>query len=123
VIFPDSFVVTDYLLAETTDIIRNWRVHPERMRENIDVTRGLVFSQRVLLALTQSGLSREEAYHLVQRNSLKAWDERRDFRELVQADPDINSRLSPRDIEACFSLDPYLDKIEHIFNKVFANES
>lgn len=123
VILPDSFIVTDYLLAETTDIIRNWRVHPDRMRENIDVTRGLVFSQRVLLALTAKGLSREDAYHLAQRNSLKAWEERKDFQQLVAADPEIAARLSPAEIEDCFSLDPYLDKIDHIFAKVFADEN
>ena len=123
VILPDSFIVTDFLLAETVDIMRNWRVHPERMRENIDVTRGLVFSQRVLLALTEKGLSREDAYHLAQRNSLKAWEDRLDFKRLVKDDPEITAHLSPEEIEACFSLDPYLDKIDYIFSKVFADES
>lgn len=123
VILPDSFITTDFLLAETIDIIRNWRVHPDRMLENINITRGLIFSQRVLLALTEKGLSREDAYHLAQRNSLKAWEGRLDFKDLVAADPDITARLSPAEIEACFSLDPYLDKIDHIFNKVFDHES
>jgi adenylosuccinate lyase len=122
VIFPDSFIVTDFLLAETTSIVSNWQVHPERMQENIDLTRGLVFSQRVLLALTRKGLSRDDAYHLVQRNSLKAWDEGRDFQELLLADPEITGKLTAREVEDCFSLDLYLDKIDYIFNKVLTDE-
>jgi adenylosuccinate lyase len=122
VIFPDSFIVTDFLLAESTHIVSHWQVHPERMRENINLTRGLVFSQRVLLALTRKGLSREDAYHLVQRNSLKAWDEGREFQELLLADPEITDKLTGREVEDCFSLDPYLDKIDYIFNKVLKDE-
>jgi adenylosuccinate lyase len=123
VIFPDSFIITDFLLAETTSIVSNWQVHPERMQENIDLTRGLVFSQRVLLALTRKGLSRDDAYHLVQRNSLKAWDEGRDFQELLLADPEITGKLTAREVEDCFSLDLYLDKIDYIFNKVLTDEN
>ena len=122
VIFPDSFIVTDFLLAETTSIVSNWQVHPERMQENIYLTRGLVFSQRVLLALTRKGLSRDDAYHLVQRNSLKAWDEGRDFQELLLADPEITDKLTAREVQECFSLDLYLDKIDYIFNKVLTDE-
>jgi len=123
IIFPDSFIVTDFLLAETTDIIRHWMIHPDRMGDNIHLTRGLVFSQRVLLALTQKGLSREDAYHLVQRNSLKAWDEGRGFKDLLLADEGIAEKLSAAEIEGCFSLDPYLSKIDYIFEKVLADES
>jgi len=123
VILPDSFIVTDFLLAETTYIIKNWKVNQDRMLENINLTRGLVFSQRVLLALTGKGLSRENAYDLVQRNSMLAWEERRDFQELVKSDQDISSKLSPEEIEDCFSLAPYLDKIDYIFEKVFADEN
>ncbi len=122
VIFPDSFIITDFLLAETTSIVSNWQVHPERMQENIDLTRGLVFSQRVLLALTRKGLSRDDAYHLVQRNSLKSWDEGRDFQELLLADQEITDQLTAREVEDCFSLDLYLDKIDYIFNKVLTDE-
>ncbi len=123
VIFPDSFIITDFLLAETTNIVSNWQVHPERMQENIDLTRGLVFSQRVLLALTRKGLSRDDAYHLVQRNSLKSWDEGRDFQELLLADQEITDQLTAREVEDCFSLDLYLDKIDYIFNKVLTDEN
>ena len=90
-----------------------------RMQENINLTQGLVFSQRVMLALTKKELSREDAYHLVQRNSMKAWDERREFREFLEADSDITRHLSLEEIADCFKLDPYVDKIDYIFNCYF----
>jgi adenylosuccinate lyase len=123
IIFPDSFILTDYLLTETTDIIKNWVVHPDRMEKNIQATRGLIFSQSVLLALTRKGLTRDEAYQLVQRNTLKAWNENLDFKTLVLADPDIQKHLSPEEIEKCFSLKPYLEKIDYIFERVLGHES
>jgi adenylosuccinate lyase len=123
VVFPDSFILTDFLLAEFIDIISNWVVHPDRMRANIDSTRGLIFSQSVLLALTKKGLTREQAYQVVQRNSLKAWNEGLDFRGLVAADPEAARVLRPAEIARCFSLSPYLDKIDYIFERVFADES
>jgi adenylosuccinate lyase len=123
VIFPDSFILTDFILAETTDIIKNWVVHADRMEENIQATRGLIFSQSVLLALTAKGISREQAYQLVQRNTLKAWNENLDFRSLVSKDPEIAKILTPKEIEECFSLDPYLEKIEYIFERVLSDES
>jgi adenylosuccinate lyase len=123
VIFPDSFIITDFLLAEMTDIIKNWRVHPERMLANINLTRGLIFSQRVMLTLIKKNISREDAYKLTQRNSLKAWDEQKDFKELLKADPEVTELLSDEEIEECFSLDLYLDKIDYIYEKVFADES
>ncbi len=119
VVFPDSFILTDFLLAETLGIIGHWVVRPDRMKANIEATRGLIFSQSVLLALTRAGLSREEAYRIVQRNSLKAWDKGLDFRALVAADPDVVKALAPAAIDACFSLDPYLDKIDFIYERVF----
>ncbi|MCR4410277.1 MAG: adenylosuccinate lyase [Candidatus Saccharicenans sp.] len=118
VIFPDSFILTDFLLKEMAEIIGNWHVYPARMMENIQATRGLIFSQAVMLALTRKGLSREEAYRLVQSCSLKAWQENLDFRELVSSDPEITRHLSPGEIESCFSLEPYLQKIDFIFERV-----
>lgn len=123
IIFPDSFILTDYMLAEAIDIIGHWIVHKDRMRANIDATHGLTFSQSVLLALTRRGLTREEAYALVQRNSLKAWNENGDFKALVEADPMIREKLSPAEIAKCFSLDPYLEKIDYIFKRVLSHES
>ncbi len=118
VIFPDSFILADYLLAEMTDIIRNWVVHKEKMRENIDLTRGLIFSQRVLLALTDKNVPRPRAYELVQRSSLRVWKEKLNLQELLLSDPDILAVLSPEEVRACFSLDIYLEKIDHIFERV-----
>jgi adenylosuccinate lyase len=123
VIFPDSFILADFLLADAADIVAHWVVHPDRMRANIDATRGLVFSQSVLLALTRKGLVREEAYQIVQRNSLKAWREGLDFRDLVAADPDVARALGPKDIDRCFSLTPYLEKIDTIFERVLGHEN
>jgi adenylosuccinate lyase len=123
IIFPDSFILTDYLLAEILDIVGSWKVHADRMKANIDSTRGLVFSQSVLLALTRKGLTREEAYRIVQRNSLKAWEEGLDFKALIAADPDVGGRLTPREIEDCFALAPYLGKIDVIYERVFSDES
>ncbi|HOP61215.1 MAG TPA: adenylosuccinate lyase [Candidatus Saccharicenans sp.] len=120
IIFPDSFTITDYLLKEMTDIITNWQVYPRRMRQNINVTHGLIFSQMVLLALIRKGLTREEAYALVQRNSLKAWEQNLDFKELLKADPEITAHLSDSEIEDCFSLDPFLQKIDFIFKRVLS---
>jgi adenylosuccinate lyase len=123
VIIPDSFILTDFLLADMTDIVQNWTVHPDRMKANIGATRGLIFSQSVLLALTRKGLSREAAYQIVQRNSLKAWNENLDFKILVLAEPEIVAVLTPEEIDRCFSLEPYLGKIDYIFERVFSDES
>ena len=123
IIFPDCFILTDFLLADVTDIVKSWTVHPDRMKANIGATRGLIFSQSVLLALTRKGLSRESAYQIVQRNSLKAWNENLDFKALVLAEPEVAAVLTPEELDQCFSLEPYLDKIDYIFERVFSDES
>jgi adenylosuccinate lyase len=124
VIFPDSFILTDFLLAETADIIKNWRVYPDRMKENIHQTRGLIFSQSVLLALMNKNVSRDKAYQLVQKNTIQAWKEHLEFKDLIQSDQEIKKILTTqKEIDACFSLEPYLEKIDYIFDKVLNNES
>jgi adenylosuccinate lyase len=123
VVFPDSFIAADFLLAEITGIVGAWVVHPDRMKANVAATRGLIFSQSLLLALTEKGLTREEAYHLVQRNSLKAWNEGLDFRALVAADPDVARLLGPKDLDLAFDIAPFLAKIDTIFERVFRHES
>ncbi len=120
IIFPDSFTMTDYLLKEMIDVIANWQVYPKRMLQNIKATRGLIFSQVVLLALIRKGLTREEAYQLVQTNSLKAWHENLSFIELLKADPGITRYMNDREIEDCFSLEPFLQKIDFIFKRVLS---
>jgi adenylosuccinate lyase len=121
VIIPDSFILADYILAETADIIKNWKVNADRMKENVDVTRGLIFSQSVLLALTKKGISREEAFRIVQRNSLKAWKERLDFKDLMQSDKETRKILNKEEVNSCFSLQPYLEKIDYIFDRVLGD--
>jgi adenylosuccinate lyase len=123
VIFPDSFIITDYLLSETSSLVKNWNVHPDRMEKNIHLTKGLIFSQRVMLALTKKDISREHAYQLVQKNSMEAWNKNLDFKDLILQDPEISNILSKDEISDCFTLDPYLEKIDYIFEKVFADEN
>lgn len=123
VIFPDAFTLIDYMLAEATDIIANWTVHKEKMAQDIYLTRGLVFSQAVLLALTEKGLSREEAYAIVQHLSLRALEEKVMFKELVLEERKIRELLSLEEIDACFQLVPYLEKIDYIYERVLGHES
>ena len=123
VIFPDSFILADYLLAETADIIRHWVIHEDRMKANIEATKGLIFSQRVLLALTEKGIPRPRAYELVQRSSLRVWKEGAGLKDLLLADEDVLAVLNSAEIEACFTLDLYLEKIDDIFERVFGHES
>ena len=94
IVLPDATILLDYLLAQTVRILDGLRVYPERMRENLDRSYGLVYSQRVLLALTEAGLARQAAYEVVQRNAMRAWEERRAFLECLEADPEV--RPSPR---------------------------
>ncbi|MGQ9673592.1 MAG: adenylosuccinate lyase [Candidatus Aminicenantales bacterium] len=122
VLFPDSFILIDFMLAEMTDIIRNLVVHEDKMKENLGLTQGLIFSQAVLLALTEKNLPRPRAYELVQRNSLRVWKENRPLKDLLLADEDVAAILSPAEIEACFELDRYLEKIDFIFEKALGSE-
>ncbi len=123
IILPDSFIITDFLIAEISDLIKNWNVHPDRMEKNIHLTKGLIFSQRVLLALTRKAISRERAYQLVQKNSLKAWKENLDFKDLVRKDREIMKILTEKEVNECFTIDPYLEQIEYIFDRVLSDEN
>jgi adenylosuccinate lyase len=123
VIFPDSFILADYLLRESVEIMISWVVREDRMRQNIEATRGLIFSQRVLLALTGKNIPRPRAYELVQRSSLRVWAENLDLKELLLADKDILAVLSPEEIEACFSLDAYVENIDYIFERILGHAS
>src|ERR1043165_7877347 len=118
VVLPDSSIALDYILQKAIGLIDGLVVYPERMLENLNATKGLIFSGQLLLALTNKGLSRETAYEYVQRNAMRVWDENRDFRELVKADEDIKSQLSPAEIERIFSLDLYLRNIDAIYRRL-----
>jgi adenylosuccinate lyase len=122
VVLPDSSIALDYMLQKATSLIDGLVVYPERMLENLNATRGLIFSGQLLLQLTQSGVSREAAYEWVQRNAMKSWDEGADFRALVMADPEISAHLSPEQIERVFSLDTYLRNVGAVFDRVFERE-
>jgi len=119
IVLPDSNAALDYILAKTTSLLEGLIVYPERMLENINATRGLVFSGQVLLALTQKGVSREDAYAWVQRNAMKVWDEGGDFKEMILKDADISKNLSPEEIERASDVKYYLRNVGKIFERVF----
>ena len=119
VILPDSFIALDHMLRRFTRIVRGLVVHPDRMRENLERSRGIVFSGQVLLELAARGVSREEAYGWVQRNAMRSFDERLDFRTLLAADPDIARVLTPQDLDRAFDLDTQLRHVDAIFERVF----
>src|SRR5258707_12622513 len=106
------------MLYKATNLIDGLVVYPERMLENLNATRGLIFSGQLLLALTNKGVSRETAYDWVQRNAMKVWDEQKDFQTLVKADKDINKQLSTEEIEQVFSLDHYFRNTDMILERV-----
>jgi adenylosuccinate lyase len=118
VVLPDSSIGLDYILQKAIGLIDGLVVYPERMLENLNATKGLIFSGQLLLALTNKGLSRETAYDWVQRNAMRVWDEGRDFQELVKADDDIKSQLSVVEIERIFSLDHYLRNVDEIYRRL-----
>jgi len=119
---PDATVTLDFALARLTGLIDKLVVYPETMRRNLDRLGGLVHSQRVLIALTQKGASREDAYRLVQRNAMKVWSEGRDFLSLLKADPEVTRLIPESDLAACFDLDYHLKHVDTIFRRVFGDE-
>jgi adenylosuccinate lyase len=118
IVIPDSFLAVDYMLDRFTWIVDGLVVYPERMRRNIDASHGLVFSHRLLLALVAAGLDRGGAYRIVQRHAMQAWDEERDFRELVAADPEISSRLDAAALESVFDLDATVQQVDVAFDRL-----
>jgi adenylosuccinate lyase len=119
VILPDSFIALDHMLRRFTRIVRGMVVHADRMRENLERSRGVVFSGTVLLELAKKGASRERAYEWIQRNAMRSIAEQRDFKSLLQADPDITKLLRPAEIERAFDLDEQFRHVDTIFDKVF----
>ena len=119
IILPDSTILVDYMLNKTADLVEKMFVYPERMQENLDLLKGLIFSGQLLLDLTEKGVAREEAYRWVQRNAMQVWKTREDFKALVQRDPDISSRLSAREISGVFNTKRYLKHVDEIFRNVF----
>jgi adenylosuccinate lyase len=118
---PDATITLDFALARMTSVVDKLLVYPERMQKNLDRMGGLVHSQRVLLALTQAGVSREDAYALVQRNAMKVWesDGQLSLLELLKADPDVSQRLSGEELTALFDLDYHFKHVDTIFDRLF----
>ena len=119
IILPDSTTLVDYLLSKTANLIDTLFVYPERMMANLDSTRGLVFSGQLLLDLVEHGVSREDAYRMVQHHAMRAWKEGRDFRQLVMNDKEITNRVPRQQIEHAFDLKRQLRNIDKIFTRVF----
>lgn len=120
-ILPSSFILTDHICRRTTEVLKELLVYPESMQENLDSMKGLVFSGQVLLDLAAKGLSREDAYRLVQRNAMAVWEGKGDFKSLLTTDPEINEWLSARELEAAFDLDRQLKYVDTIYERVFKN--
>lgn len=118
IIVPDATILLDYMLAKMTKLIDKLLIYPENMQKNMERTFGLPFSQRVLLKLAQKGVTREDAYRLVQRNAMKSWELGLDFKGLLLTDNDILSILSADDIERCFDLQPHRQHVDTIFERV-----
>ena len=118
VILPDSTILLDYLLDLTAFILEGLDVDPARMAENLDRSYGLVYSQRVLLKLTDAGLARQVAYEIVQRNAMRAWRERRSFLDLLAAEPEVSGRLTADELKACFDPAWYLRHVDAIFKRI-----
>jgi adenylosuccinate lyase len=119
VILPDSFSALDHMLRRFTRIVAGMVVYPDRMLENLNRSRGVVFSGQVLLELARRGVSREQAYEMVQRNAMKSFHDKQDFKTLLLADGDIVTVLPPAEIEKAFDLKEQLRNVDAVFKRVF----
>jgi adenylosuccinate lyase len=115
---PAATITLDFALNRLTNVVENMVVYPENMMKNLEKFNGLVFSQRVLLSLTQKNISREDSYSMVQRNSMKVWNEEGSFYDLIKADKEISSILSDEEIDDIFDLNYHLKQVETIFKRV-----
>lgn len=122
IILPDACLVLDYILSLFTSVMSRLNIYPTQMKRNLNLTKGLLFSQRVMLALIGKGLSRQDAYKLVQRNAMKAWQGRRDFRKLLEADSTVNTILPPTELAPLFDEEYYLRYIDDIFKRLGLTE-
>ncbi len=123
VIGPDATILLDFILGRFTGLIGRLVVYPERMLANLQMTKGAIFSQMVLMKLIEKGISREEAYAIVQRNAMRSWQEGIEFRELLMKDAEVISRLNPDDLTAAFQIQNFLKHVNFIFNRVFGEKS
>ena len=117
IIFPDSLILVDFMLNRLTNIFSNLVVKENNMKQNTNMFGGIVYSQKVLLALVESGLTREQAYIIVQRNALDAFENDGDFRYNLEHDDDVTKQLSTDDLDDCFQVEEYLRNVDKIYNK------
>ena len=118
IIMPDSCLALDYMLSLFTSVIKGLKVYPENMRRNLELTQGLIFSQRILLALIDKGLNREKAYQIVQRNAMEAWQQRKNFLSLLAADNQVTAHLAKAELESLFDYSYYLKHVDSIFERL-----
>ena len=123
IILPDSCLAVDYMLSIFTSIMKGLKVYPENMRRNIELTQGIIFSQRVLLALINKGITREEAYKMVQDHAMKAWEERKDFLNLLEADRRITRHLGKKELKSLFDYGYYLQHVDEVFERLGLNKA
>ena len=119
VIGPDATILLDFMLYRFTGLMESLCVYPDRMLANLHMTKGLIFSQMVLLKLVEKGASRENAYAFVQRNAMKSWEMGRDFKDLLQEDQDVMSYLATQEIESIFKIENFLANLDLIFDRIF----
>ena len=115
---PDSCLVLDYILSIFTSVMKGLQVYPENMRRNLELTQGLVFSQRVLIALIDKDLSRQKAYELVQRNAMKAWKQRTSFLDLLKTDPEVMAHLPERELKSLFDYNYFIKHVDKVFQRL-----
>lgn len=123
IILPDACLLLDYALSIFTSVMQGLNVYPKQMKHNLELTKGLIFSQRVLLAFIDKGMSRQEAYGLVQRNAMKAWKGRKKFLTLLQADPEVVAKVSREELESLFDYNYYLRYVDDVFQRVGLTEA
>jgi adenylosuccinate lyase len=120
IILPDSLMLAYYMLVQFRRVVEGMRAYPERMLENLDASHGLVFSQPVLLALVEAGMTRDDAYRVVQRDAMRAWDERRSFRDILRADEEVTRVLDDARLDACFDVKRALANVGRVFDALDA---
>jgi adenylosuccinate lyase len=123
IILPDACIIVDYTLSLFTSIMSGLQVYPQRMRKNMELTKGLVFSQRVMLALIDKGLSRQDAYRLVQHIAMKSWKINRNFLNLLKAEDKVTAILPPSELESLFNYQYYLRYVDEIFRRLGLTEA
>lgn len=119
---PDATILLDFMLNRLTHILDSIKIHPKNIKRNLELTRGLIHSQKVMLKLVDKGLSREKAYEIIQKNATKTWNARLDFREILLKDKDVKNHLSAGELDECFRIENDLKYVDHIFERVFSKD-